>query len=70
MVFHQSQSRQKNALAYYEALDKYGSEKDLQPFTEFVAELVEQRLDEFIEIISFSMGNESIQVDTEDEMER
>ena len=42
----------KKAQAYYETLDKYGSEKDLLPFTEFVAELVEQRLDEFIEIIS------------------
>ena len=49
----------KNALAYYEALDKYGSEKDLQPFTEFVAALVEQRLDEFLEIISFSMENDA-----------
>lgn len=60
----------KNALAYYEALDKYGSEKDLQPFTAFVAELVEQRLDEFIEIISFSLENISMQADEDDEMER
>lgn len=60
----------KNALAYYEALDKYGSEKDLQPFTEFVAQLVEERLDEFIEIISFALENASMQVDEEDEVER
>ncbi|MFI3174488.1 MAG: Fic family protein [Bacillota bacterium] len=51
----------KNTLAYYEALDKYGSEKDLQPFVEFVAELVEQRLDEFLEILSFSMGNQPVE---------
>ena len=44
----------KNKLAYYEALDKYGSEKDLQPFIEFVTQLVEERLDEFIEIIDVS----------------
>ena len=60
----------KNALAYYKALDKYGREKELQPFTAFVAELVEQRLDEFIEIISFSMENTSMQADGEDEIER
>ena len=51
----------KNALAYYEALDKYGSEKDLKPFTKFVAELVEDRLDEFIEIISISSKNMAVQ---------
>lgn len=45
----------KHALAYYEALDKYGSEKDLEPFAEFVAQLVEERLDEFIEIIFCSL---------------
>ncbi len=37
------------ALNYYQALDKYGSSKDLKPFANFVANLVEKRLDEYIE---------------------
>lgn len=41
----------KNALTYYEALDKYGAARDLQPFADFIATLVEERLDEFLELI-------------------
>lgn len=41
----------KDALSYYEALDKYGSDRDLLPFTELLAELVESRLDDFLELI-------------------
>lgn len=37
-------------LQYYEALDKYGSKKDLSEFVSFVAVLEEQMLDEYLEI--------------------
>lgn len=36
---------------YYEALDKYASENNLTAFSEFLAALVEKRLDELLELI-------------------
>lgn len=60
----------KNILAYYEALDKYGSEKNLEPFIEFIAYYVEKRLDEFIDIISLRLQNTNdISKEQEEEIE-
>lgn len=41
----------KDALSYYEVLDKYGGNGELEPFTELIAELVEKRLDDFLAYI-------------------
>ncbi len=38
----------KESLAYYNALDKYGSVRDLTSFAELLANLVEKRFDEFL----------------------
>lgn len=38
-------------LEYYEALDTYVVNRDLQPFAEIVAVLEEQRLDEYLGVV-------------------
>lgn len=40
-----------NRLDYYNALEKYAVNGDLNPFAAFVAELEEQQLDEYLELI-------------------
>ncbi len=40
-----------NRLEYYEALDTYAVNRDLYPFAEMVADLEEQRLDEYLRIV-------------------
>lgn len=37
-----------NRLAYYETLDEYAVNKNLQPFADMIAELEEQQLDRYI----------------------
>lgn len=37
-----------NRLAYYETLDEYAVNKNLQPFADTIAELEEQQLDRYI----------------------
>ena len=39
-----------NILAYFEALEAYAVEGDLKPFADMIAELEEQRLDEYLSI--------------------
>lgn len=38
-------------LDYYNALEQYAAHGDLQPFTEFIAELEEKQLDEYLELV-------------------
>lgn len=40
-----------NRLGYYEALDTYAVNRELSPFAEMVANLEEQRLDEYLGIV-------------------
>ena len=40
-----------NRLDYYNALEQYAVNDDLTPFADFVAELEEQRLDEYLAVI-------------------
>lgn len=40
-----------NRLEYYNALEQYAAHSDLNPFTDFVAELEENRLDEYLKLI-------------------
>lgn len=42
--------RTENRIQYYDALDKYASERDLQPFTELVAEVEEARIRHYLSI--------------------
>ena len=42
-----------NRLEYFEALEKYTMEGNLKPFADMIAELEEQRLDEYLGIISY-----------------
>ena len=39
-----------NRLEYFEALEVYAVDGNLQPFTEMIASLEEQRLDEYLSI--------------------
>jgi len=40
-----------NRLEYFEALETYAMEGDLEPFSNMIAELEEQRLDEYLGIV-------------------
>ena len=42
--------RTENRIRYYDALDKYAVERDLQPFAEFVAEVEEARIRHYLSI--------------------
>ena len=42
--------RTENRIQYYDALDKYASERDLQPFAELVAEIEEARIRHYLTI--------------------
>jgi Fic family protein len=42
--------RTENRIAYYDALDKYASERDLQPFANLVAEIEESRINHYLSI--------------------
>lgn len=42
--------RTENRLGYYDALDKYASERDLAPFAEFVADIEEDRIRHYLSI--------------------
>lgn len=41
-----------NRLDYYNALEQYSVNGDLQPFADFVAELEEKQLDEYLKLIT------------------
>lgn len=40
-----------NRLEYFEALETYAVNDDLQPFTEMIAKLEEEKLDEYLKIV-------------------
>lgn len=42
--------RTENRIQYYDALDKYGQERDLKPFAKLVAELEETRIRRYLEM--------------------